>query len=68
MALHDDKCWLDLNGWGDVEYSSEEERAEECRHLRRIASGGDSLGTALGLTYGCAIHYGKQQVTPSPAL
>lgn len=55
MALYDDRCWLELNGWGNVRYSGEEERAGECQRLRRVASGDDLLGL-LGRFYGCAVH------------
>lgn len=27
-------CWMTANGWGDVAYSTEQERAEECHRLR----------------------------------
>lgn len=34
MSLYENACWLDLNGWGEVEGASEDERSEECRRLR----------------------------------
>lgn len=38
MALHDDVCWLDLNGWGGTD-DSPQERGEECRRLRMASDG-----------------------------
>ena len=29
-----DICWMDLNGWGNVDYYDSAEEARECRILR----------------------------------
>jgi hypothetical protein len=57
MALHDDVCWMQLNGWGGTA-DSPEELAEECRRLRLAAH--EDLSARLGMRStpppGCQVH------------